>query len=228
MVVNYLEYSRYIDHTCLKQDASYEDIKKLCDEAKEYKFFSVCVNPFYVNYAKKLLANTNVKVCAVIGFPLGQNTTEAKTYECVDAIQKGADEIDMVINVSELKRKNFDYCINEINRVKRACFGKILKVIVETCLLNYEDKVNACYVIANSRADFIKTSTGFSTGGATFEDIKLFKEKIKGFKKIKAAGGIKTASDLIEMINLGADRIGTSRGVELMLGLSNASNNNTY
>ena len=226
MSENYLKYSKYIDHTCLKQNASYENIKKLCDEAQKYEFFSVCVNPFYVSYAKKILMKSNVKVCTVVGFPLGQNTTESKTYECVDAVQKGADEIDMVINVSELKNKNLNYCIDEINHVKKACLGKTLKVIVETCLLTYEEKLNACYVVLNSQADFIKTSTGFSYGGATFDDIKLFKEKLGNYKKINAAGGIKTSSDLIEMVNLGADRIGTSKGVDLVLGCYDSKNKN--
>lgn len=224
MSLNYLNYSKYIDHTCLKQDASFDDIKKLCEEAIKYGFFSVCVNPFYVPYAKRLLANSNVKVCSVIGFPLGQNTTEAKTYETVDAIQKGADEIDMVINVSQLKANNLSYCIDEINRIKRACLGKTLKVIVETCLLTNQEKINACNVILNSNADFIKTSTGFSTGGATFEDIKLFKDIIQDNKKIKAAGGIKTTEDLVQMVNLGADRIGTSKGVQLVLGSVDETN----
>ncbi len=215
------KYTQMIDHTKLSANASKQEIIELCNEAKEFQFFSVCINPYYIDLAKKELSGSNVKVCTVIGFPLGQNTTESKIFETVDAIQKGADEVDMVINIAKLKEGDIDYCVNEINLIKKACKDKILKVIVETCLLTEEEKVRACNVILKSDADFIKTSTGFSTGGATFEDIKLFKENVKNDKLIKAAGGIKTGSDLIKMVDLGANRIGTSRGVSLINDLLN-------
>lgn len=213
---NMTKYAKYIDHTCLSPDASEDKIIKLCDEAKRYGFFSVCVNPSYINLAKKSLINSDVKVCAVIGFPLGQSTIDSKVFETKDAINLGADEIDMVINIPKLKSRDINYCILEINEVKKACGNNILKVIVETCLLTKEEKELACEIILKSNADFIKTSTGFSTGGATVDDISLFKKHIGNKKLIKAAGGIKNSEDLIKMIQVGADRIGTSRGVLLM------------
>lgn len=213
------KYTKMIDHTKLNADADRKTIIELCNEAKQYNFFSVCVNPYFVNLAKKCLENTNVKVCTVIGFPLGQNTIETKVFETENAIKNGADEIDMVINISKLKEQDIDYCINEINSIKKACGEKILKVIVETCLLTNQEKKLACEIILKSNADFIKTSTGFSKSGATFEDINLFKSIIKDKKLIKAAGGISNSEDLIKMVELGSDRIGTSRGVNLIKGL---------
>lgn len=210
------EYSKYIDHTLLAQDASEKDIEKLCEEAITYNFKSVCINPAYVKFAKKILEGSDVLVCTVIGFPLGQNTTASKVFEAFDAIKNGADEIDMVINISKLKADDKIYNLLEINELKRTCEGKTLKVIVETCLLNGEEKVRACNLIEESNADFIKTSTGFSTSGAKIEDIVLFKSILGESKLIKAAGGIKTYDDFVNMIKSGADRIGTSRGVELL------------
>lgn len=210
------EYSKYIDHTLLAQDASEADIEKLCKEAIKYNFKSVCINPWYVKFAKNILDGSDVLVCTVVGFPLGQNTTASKVFETFDAIKNGADEIDMVINVSKLKADDKIYNLLEINELKRTCEGKILKVIVETCLLNGEEKIRACNLIEESNADFIKTSTGFSTSGAKIEDIVLFKSILGDSKLIKAAGGIKTYDDLKNMIKSGANRIGTSRGVELL------------
>lgn len=208
--------SKMIDHTKLSADANFDDIKKLCDEAVKYDFFSVCVNPFYIKECKRLLENSDVKVCTVIGFPLGQNTIETKVFETRNAIINGADEIDMVINIPKLKEGDVDYCINEINQIKKACGNMVLKVIVETCLLTNNQKELAANIVLKSDADFIKTSTGFSIAGATFMDIEIFKSVIGDKKMIKAAGGIKTITDLLKMIEFGADRIGTSRGVELI------------
>ncbi|MDE5774812.1 MAG: deoxyribose-phosphate aldolase, partial [Malacoplasma sp.] len=204
------------DHTNLSQDASYEDIKKLCEEALNYNFYSVCVNTFYIKTCKNFLEKSPVKVCTVVGFPLGQNTIESKVFETIDAVKKGADEIDMVINVSKLKEKDINYCLTEINHIKKACGEKILKVIVETCLLTTEEKSLAAKIVLLSEADFIKTSTGFSKSGASFEDIEIFKKIVGENKLIKAAGGIKTTDDLLKMISLGSNRIGTSRGVNLI------------
>lgn len=211
-----MNYSRYIDHTLLKPDATEAQIKKLCSEAKKYHFASICVNPCYVAFCKKQLKNNKVKVCTVIGFPLGNTTTKTKVFETQDAIQNGADEIDMVINISWLKQKRLNECINEIKQIKKVCNKRILKVIVETCLLTESDKVNACMCVNKSGVDFIKTSTGFSVGGATIKDIKLFKKHISKNVKIKASGGIKTHQDMINMIDAGANRIGTSKGVEII------------
>lgn len=220
------EYSKYIDHTLLAQDASIDDIEKLCQEAIMYNFKSVCIHPSYVKLAKKTLEGSGVLVCTVIGFPLGQNTTASKVFETYDAIKNGADEIDMVVNVSKLKANDKLYNLLEINEVKRACEGKTLKVIVETCLLNGEEKVRACDLIEESDADFIKTSTGFSSSGAKIEDIVLFKSILGDSKLIKAAGGIKNYDDLVNMVKAGADRIGTSRGVELLTNI--VSNESSY
>lgn len=214
--MNMNEYAKLIDHTKLNQDASAQSIIQLCNEAKEFKFFSVCINPSYIELAKENLKSTNVKICTVIGFPLGQNSMETKVFETIDSIKKGADEIDMVINISKLKEKNFSYCLQEINAVKKACGDKILKVIVETCLLSDEERILACNLVKNSNADFIKTSTGFSIRGATFEDIEIFNSIMLGQKEIKAAGGIKSGNDFLKMISLGATRIGTSKGVMIM------------
>lgn len=216
--MDYSKYSKYIDHTFLGQDATTEQIITLCDQAKKYKFYSVCVNPCNISLAKKCLEGSDVKVCAVVGFPLGQNTIATKIFETAEAIRLGADEIDMVINVPKLKGKYFDYCLLEINQIKDACENKVLKVIVETCLLSEEEKAFACDLVLKSDADFIKTSTGFSKAGATLEDIKLFKKILGNKKMIKAAGGISTSADLEKFIEAGADRIGTSRGVALVTG----------
>lgn len=204
-----------VDHTLLSVNAGESDIKKICDEAVKYKTASVCIPPCYVQKAKEYL-NDKVKVCTVIGFPNGNSTTAAKCFEAAEAVEDGADEIDMVINIGKLKDREYSYISDEINRVKKACSGRILKVIIETCLLTEEEKIKMCEIVSCSDADYIKTSTGFSTGGATKEDIKLFKKHIKNGKKIKAAGGISTLKDAEDFIELGADRLGTSRIVKLV------------
>lgn len=213
-----MELAKYIDHTQLKADARREDIKKLCEEAKDHGFKTVCINPSYIELAKKLLADSDVGVCTVIGFPLGQMTTEAKVYETKDAIKKGADEIDMVLNIAKLKDHELEYVRDEIAKVKEACGDHVLKVIIETCLLSDDEKRAACECILEAKADFVKTSTGFSTHGATFEDVKLLKECVGDRCKVKAAGGVRTHDDFLKMIQLGADRIGTSSGVKLLEG----------
>lgn len=204
-----------VDHTLLSVNAGESDIKKICDEAVKYKTASVCIPPCYVQKAKEYL-NDKVKVCTVIGFPNGNSTTAAKCFEAAEAVENGADEIDMVINIGKLKDREYSYISDEINRVKKACSGRILKVIIEICLLTEEEKIKMCEIVSCSGADYIKTSTGFSTGGATKEDIKLFKKHIKNGKKIKAAGGISTLKDAEDFIELGADRLGTSRIVKLV------------
>lgn len=209
------EILKKVDHTLLTQNATSNDIKKLCDDAITYKTASVCIPPCFVKMAKEYVKD-KVKICTVIGFPNGYNTTETKVFETKEAIQNGADEIDMVINIGKLKEKDYNYILNEINKIKAACENKILKVIIETCLLTEEEKVRMCEIISNSNADYIKTSTGFSTQGATKDDIKLFKKHIKNGKKIKAAGGIKNFDDAEEFIKLGADRLGTSKLVAIM------------
>ena len=209
-------YNQFIDHTSLKPQTTKKEIKILCNEAKKFKFASVCVNPCFVEFSAKELKGTEVKVCTVIGFPLGANTTETKVFETKDAIKKGAQEIDMVINVGKLKEKDYKYLTNEIAAVKKACGKKILKVIIETCLLSDKEKVEICKCIKNAKADFVKTSTGFSTGGACLEDIKLLKKTVKNSLLIKASGGIKTKDEMIKMIKAGANRIGTSKGTSLI------------
>lgn len=205
-----------VDHTILSQTAKWEDVKKICDDGIKYNVASICIPPCYVEQAKKYVGE-KLKVCTVIGFPNGYNTRSVKVYETLEAIEKGADEIDMVINIGYLKDKKYDYIENEIKEIKKVCGNKILKVIIETCLLTEEEKIKMCKIVKESGADFIKTSTGFSSMGATFEDIKLFKENLEGSNvKIKAAGGIKSFEDAKEFIDLGADRLGTSRLVKLM------------
>ena len=211
-----MKLSKYIDHTLLKADASIEAIKKLCSEAKEYDFKSVCVNTCNIELCKKELSGSDVLVCCVIGFPLGAMSTEAKVFEAKDAIEKGADEVDMVINIGRLKDKQFDYCIDEIRKIKEAVGNKILKVIIETCLLTDEEIVNACNCVVEAKADFVKTSTGFSTNGATFETVALMKKTVGDKCLIKAAGGVRSHEDMLKMIELGANRIGTSSGTKLI------------
>lgn len=208
--------SKYIDHTLLKADASLEAIGKLCDEAREYDFKSVCVNTCNIEFCKKRLEGSDVLVCCVIGFPLGAMSTEAKVFETADAVAKGADEVDMVINIGRLKDKDYGYVCDEIRRIKEACNGKTLKVIIETCLLTDEEKVAACRCAMESGADFVKTSTGFSTAGATFEDVALMKKTVGDSCLIKAAGGVRSREDFEKMISLGANRIGTSSGTKLI------------
>ncbi len=211
-----MQLASYIDHTYLKADAKEEDIIKLCNEAKEHSFKTVCINPSYIPLAKKLLADSGVEICTVIGFPLGQMSTKAKVYEATDAIAMGADEIDMVINIGKLKDRDKDYVTKEIAAIKKVCGNHVLKVIIEACLLTDEEKVLACECIMDAKADFVKTSTGFSTHGATFEDVALLKKTVGDTCKVKAAGGVRTHSDFLKMIELGAERIGTSSGVKLL------------
>lgn len=202
------------DHTLLAQGADFEQIKALCDDAIKYGTASVCIAPSFVKAAKEYVGD-KMKICTVIGFPNGYNTTSVKCFETRDAVANGADEIDTVINIGMLKEKRYDDILSEINAIKDACDGRILKVIIETCLLTDDEKIKMCEIVSNSNADYIKTSTGFSTGGATFDDIKLFAKHING-KKIKAAGGIKDFADAEKFIELGADRLGTSRLVKQM------------
>lgn len=202
-----------VDHTLLKQDSTWNEIKIICDDAIKYNTASVCIPPSFVKQAKEYVSN-KMKICTVIGFPNGYNTTEVKVFETQDAIKNGADEIDMVINIGKLKEKKYDEILLEINKIKEACNGKILKVIIETCLLTEEEKIKMCEIVSKSNADFIKTSTGFSKSGATIEDIKVFKNNIEG-KGIKAAGGISSLEDAQEFLNNGASRLGTSRLVKL-------------
>ena len=211
-----MEYNKLIDNTNLKQDATDKDIIDLCKEAKEYDFMSVCVNPSFIKLAKKELEGSNVKVCTVIGFPLGMNTTETKIFETKDAISKGADEIDMVINVGALKDHKNDYVKSEIFQIKKATGNKVLKVIIECCLLTDEEKVVVCKLAKEAGADFVKTSTGFSKWGAKVEDVKLMRQTVGKEMGVKAAGGVRTHQELLEMVEAGATRIGTSSGVKLM------------
>jgi len=204
-----------VDHTLLAQTATWEEIKTICDDGIKYNVASVCIPPYFVKKAKEYVGE-NLKICTVIGFPNGYQTAETKVFETKDAIKNGADEIDMVINIGNVKENNYDEILKEINAIKEACNGKILKVIIETCLLTDEEKIEMCKIVSNSNADYIKTSTGFSTAGATLEDIKLFKENISSDKYIKAAGGISSFEDAENFINVGADRLGTSRLVKIM------------
>ena len=208
--------SKYIDHTQLKPDATKDKILTLCKEAAEYDFTSVCVNPCWIGVCRQALKGTDVKVCTVIGFPLGAMSKNAKVFETKDAVEAGADEIDMVINVGMLKDKQDDYIIDEIRAVKEACGSRILKVIIEACLLTDEEKVRACVDAEKAGADFVKTSTGFSTGGATFEDVRLMRSSVGPDVKVKAAGGIRDKETFEKMIELGAERIGTSSGAKLI------------
>ncbi len=204
-----------VDHTLLSQTATFEEIKKICDDGIKYNVASVCIPASYVKRAKEYVGD-KIAICTVIGFPNGYSTTATKVFETEDAIKNGADEIDMVINLGYVKDKMFDEVLEEIKAVKKACKDKILKVIIETCLLSDEEKVKLCEIVTEAKADFIKTSTGFSTGGATFEDIELFAKNVGKDIKIKAAGGIKTLEDAEKFINLGADRLGTSRIIKLI------------
>ena len=208
--------NKYIDHTLLKPNAQKDQVVKLCEEAKQYDFASVCVNPCWIPLAKELLQGTDVKVCVVIGFPLGAMTTEAKVFEAKDAVEKGAQEVDMVINVGMLKDGCDAYVTEEIRRIKEAVGDKVLKVIIETCLLTDEEKVRACLDAKAAGADFVKTSTGFSTGGATVHDVRLMKETVGDALKVKASGGVRTKETMKEMIEAGAERIGTSSGIALV------------
>ena len=204
-----------VDHTLLLQASTWAEIRALCDDAICYGTASVCIPPCYVKKAKEYVGG-QMKICTVIGFPNGNHTTATKVFETMDAVNNGADEIDMVINVGMLRAKDYDYVLNEIREIKDACGEKILKVIIETCLLTEEEKIKMCEIVTESGADFIKTSTGFSTGGAMFDDIALFAKHVGKNVKIKAAGGISSMEDAERFIELGASRLGTSRIVKIV------------
>ncbi len=204
-----------VDHTLLSQAATWEEIKQICDDGVKYGCASVCIPASYVARAAEYVEG-KLPICTVIGFPNGYSTTTAKCFEAEDAVKNGADEIDMVINIGALRDGNYSFVLDEINAVKAACQGKLLKVIIETCLLTDEEKIKMCEIVSESNADFIKTSTGFSTAGATKEDIELFSKHVFGGTKIKAAGGITSVEDAETFIKLGADRLGTSRIVKLV------------
>ena len=208
--------NKYIDHTILKATASSTDVQKLCEEAIEHEFYSVCVNGCYVADAKHLLQGTDVKVAAVVGFPLGAMTTASKVFEAKEAIENGASEIDMVINVAKLKDGEFDYVENEIRLIKEAIGDNVLKVIIETCYLTDEEKVKACELSLVAKADFVKTSTGFGTGGATYEDVKLMKSVVGDNAKVKASGGVRDKETAQKYVDLGAERLGTSSGIDIV------------
>ncbi|SHO52368.1 deoxyribose-phosphate aldolase [Desulfopila aestuarii] len=206
----------YFDHTLLKPAVSSEEVQKLCEEAIEYGFYSVCVNPIHVQLVKSMLTATPVKVCSVVGFPLGANTSEIKAQETARAVADGADEIDMVINVGALKEGGFGQVVHDIEGVVAAAGGRVVKVIIETCLLTEEDKVTACKLAQAAGAHFVKTSTGFAGGGATEEDVALIRRTVGESMQVKASGGIKTLNDAKRMIAAGADRLGASAGVSIL------------
>lgn len=211
-----MELNKYIDHTLLKADATKEQITKLCEEARQYDFASVCVNTCYVPLAKQLLAGSDVKVCCVVGFPLGAMDTVSKAFEAKTAVENGAQEVDMVINIGALKDKDYDYVTKDIAAVVEASKPAIVKVIIEACLLTDEEKVEACKCSMNAKAEFVKTSTGFSTHGATPEDVALMKKTVGNVCKVKAAGGVRSYDDAMKMIEAGADRLGCSAGIKVM------------
>ena len=213
--MNKQEILGHIDHTLLKAFSTWDQIKALCDDAVEYKTASVCIPPSFVKRAKETYGDA-LNVCTVIGFPLGYNTTAVKAFEVKEAIREGASEVDMVINIGALKDKDYDYVQNEIAELKKAAGDHILKVIVETCYLTEEEKVKVCELVTNAGADYIKTSTGFGTGGATIEDINLFKAHIGPSVKMKASGGVKTVEDLEMFLDAGCERIGTSSAIGLL------------
>lgn len=213
-----MKLNKYIDHTLLKPDATKDQIENLIEEAKEYDFASVCVNPTWVSLAAEALKATDVKVCTVIGFPLGATTPAVKAFETQNAIQNGADEIDMVINVGALKSQNLDLVKEDIAEVVEASGDKLVKVIIETCLLTDEEKVTACRLAQEAGADFVKTSTGFSTGGATVADIALMRKTVGDSMGVKASGGARSYEDAKSFIEAGANRIGASSGIAIMKG----------
>ena len=206
-----------VDHTLLTQNATWEDIKQILDDGIKYNVASACIPASYVKKAKEYVGD-KLPICTVIGFPNGYSTTAVKIFETEDAIKNGADEIDMVINITDVKNENFDAILEEIKDIHKACNGKILKVIIETCLLTEEEKIKMCEIVTKSGAEYIKTSTGFSTGGATFNDIALMKKYVGKDVKIKAAGGISSLDDAAKFMELGADRLGTSRIVKIIKG----------
>ena len=202
-----------VDHTILKQESTWEDVKQICDDGMKYKTASICIAPSYVKQAAEYIKENNIdlKVCTVIGFPNGYNTTETKVFETQNAVSNGAEEIDMVINIGWLKDKKYDSILEEIKAIKKVCNGKLLKVIIETCLLKEEEKIKMCKIVSKAGADYIKTSTGFSKAGATFADVELMARNVDEGVKVKAAGGISGLEDAEKFINLGASRLGTSR-----------------
>ena len=204
-----------LDHTLLKQTATWEEIRRICEEGMKYQTASVCIPPCYVKRAKEYVQD-KVNICTVIGFPNGNTTTAVKVLETRDAVENGADEIDMVINLGMVKERDYDRVLEEIQAVKQACGGKVLKVIIETCLLTEDEKLEMCRVVTRSGAEYIKTSTGFSTGGATFADVELMRKHVGEQVKVKAAGGISSVEDAEKFLDLGADRLGTSRLITLL------------
>lgn len=219
-----MKFNQYIDHTLLKADASAAQIEKLCSEAREHEFFSVCINSYYVKKAVSLLLGSSVKVCTVVGFPLGASTMETKRFEAMKAVAEGAREIDMVINVSAIKSGEWQYVLDDMSSLAQVCHqqGSLLKVILETSLLTQEEKIKACELAVKAKVDFVKTSTGFSTGGATIEDVKLMRS-IVGTMGVKASGGIRDAETARKMIEAGATRLGTSASVEIVKGLTSTA-----
>lgn len=213
-----------VDHTLLAQTATWDEIKVICDDAIAYGCASACIPASYVKRAKDYV-DDRLAICTVIGFPNGYSTTESKCFEAADAVKNGADEVDMVINIGMLKDKHYDAILDEINRIKASCDGRLLKVIIETCLLTDDEKVKMCEIVSQSNADYIKTSTGFSTAGATKDDIRLFSAHMTGGKKIKAAGGIASLEDAADFIALGADRLGTSRIVKILKATEGSADN---
>jgi deoxyribose-phosphate aldolase len=211
-----IKLAKHIDHTLLKPDAVEAELVKLCEEAKEHNFFSVCINPSNIEKAKELLQGTDTKICTVVGFPLGQMTTEAKSFETNEAILLGAEEVDMVINIGKLKDQDYEYVLEDIRAVVLAAKGVLTKVIIESCLLTDEEKVKACELAKDAGADFVKTSTGFSKGGATREDIALMRKTVGPEMGVKASGGIRTLEDAMGMIESGATRLGLSASVAIL------------
>lgn len=211
-----MNYNKMIDHTVLKADTPLETVKRICDEAMEYGFASVCINPCHVAYCADYLKDSDVNVCTVIGFPLGANTSAVKAFETKDAIANGADEIDMVMNIGALKDKNYDLVRDDVKAVVEAANGTLVKVILETCLLTEDEIKKACELCVEAKADYVKTSTGFSTRVATIEDVRIMKEAVHGKAKVKAAGGVRTPEDMVKIVAAGADRIGTSAGCSLV------------
>lgn len=211
-----MKFEKYFDHTLLRSDATKEEIKTICEEAKEHDFASVCVNQYYTSYVKELLQGTTVKTCVVVGFPLGASDGEVKAYETARAVAQGADEIDMVINIGALKDGAYDVVEKDIECVREACKNQTLKVIIETCLLTQDEKKKACELAVAAGADYVKTSTGFSKAGATVEDVRLMKHTVDGRAKVKAAGGIRDLATAEAMIKAGADRLGTSATVKIV------------
>lgn len=210
------ELNKYIDHTLLKAGSSKEQVKQIIDEAKEHDFFSVCLNPTWVEYAAEELKDSDVKVCTVIGFPLGANTSEVKAFEAKDAVAKGAHEVDMVVNIDKIKSGDYEYILNDVKAVVDASGDALVKVIIETALLTDQEKATVCEIAKEAGADYVKTSTGFSTGGATEADVELMREVVGPDMGVKASGGISTTEDALGLIEKGATRLGASKGIQII------------